>query len=239
MGDNYKLNIIQTIYEKINCNYEKNIEITPEDKLENILLQAKKVINISSVKTGSNHPIFYFEKCLVSKLLYERLFEINTGMITSDYREFLYDTCCMIKKTDYWPNCINEKIEIDLAKNPVLPFPWNMTRTIDNMVYIGDVYNNSFEYDPRNHYSFIIKPIGITMVYNGNHSITSGIVKAEGKIISTEVRDISDNYERFYFDGVHIRNKESGKIIRKVKNFESGVLFEIGRLIMANNIEFK
>ncbi|WP_391510169.1 DUF6710 family protein [Clostridium botulinum] len=52
-------------------------------------------------------------------------------------------------------------------------------------------------------------PIGVTIVYNGNHS-----------------------------DGTHYRDIVSNKVIQEVKNFELGSIYEIGRLLIKTDMSF-
>lgn len=39
-----------------------------------------------------------------------------------------------------------------------------------------------------------------------------------------------------YFDGVYFRNKDNDEVIYKVRRFEIGILYEIGRLLAENGI---
>ncbi|WP_160165677.1 DUF6710 family protein [Clostridium botulinum] len=52
-------------------------------------------------------------------------------------------------------------------------------------------------------------PIGVTIVYNGNHS-----------------------------DGTHYRDIVSNKVIQEVKNFELGAIYDIGRLLIKTDMSF-
>ncbi|EKX78208.1 DUF6710 family protein [Clostridium botulinum] len=52
-------------------------------------------------------------------------------------------------------------------------------------------------------------PIGVTIVYNGNHS-----------------------------DGTHYRDIVSNKVIQEVENFELGAIYEIGRLLIKTYMSF-
>ncbi|WP_407919523.1 DUF6710 family protein [Clostridium combesii] len=52
-------------------------------------------------------------------------------------------------------------------------------------------------------------PIGVTIVYNGNHSY-----------------------------GTHYRDIVSNKVIQEVKNFELGAIYEIERLLIKTDMSF-
>ena len=39
-----------------------------------------------------------------------------------------------------------------------------------------------------------------------------------------------------YFDGIYFRNKKDNKVLYKVKRFELGALYEIGRILAENGI---
>ena len=52
-----------------------------------------------------------------------------------------------------------------------------------------------------------IYPIGLTIVYNGNHSTLSGILKGEGTIQANQTYDLVPTYDYMYFDGIYFKNK--------------------------------
>ena len=81
-----------------------------------------------------------------------------------------------------------------------------------------------------------IYPIGVTIVYNGNHSTLSGILKGEGMIQAKDTYDLSPTYNYMYFDGMYFRHKFNHSILHKVKRFEIGALYEIGRIFAKNNM---
>lgn len=76
----------------------------------------------------------------------------------------------------------------------------------------------------------------MAIVYNGNHSILSGILKGEGVIQANQTYDLEPTYDYMYFDGVYFRNKDNDEVIYKVRRFEIGILYEIGRLLAENGI---
>ena len=93
-----------------------------------------------------------------------------------------------------------------------------------------------FEYDKINHMATYIYPIGLTIVYNGNHSTLSGILKGEGTIQANQTYDLVPTYDYMYFDGIYFRNKMNDEKLYKVARFEIGALYEIGRILAENGI---
>lgn len=127
-------------------------------------------------------------------------------------------------------------INIDLSKDAILVCAWNKQRFVDALLNIGQNVGNSFEYDKTNHMATYIFPIGLTIVYNGNHSSLSGILKGEGTIQANQTYDLVPTYDYMYFDGIYFRNKINDEKLYKVERFEIGALYEIGRLLAENGI---
>lgn len=50
----------------------------------------------------------------------------------------------------------------------------------------------------------VAEKIGLTIVYNGNHSTLSGILKGEGMIQANQTYDLVPTYDYMYFDGISI-----------------------------------
>ncbi|MDK7284482.1 DUF6710 family protein [Staphylococcus pettenkoferi] len=135
-----------------------------------------------------------------------------------------------------------DNIKVFNGKDPILMRIWDSNKIVENMKNIGSGImdkhcyetgierENKFKFISSNHMAKYIYPLGITMVYNGNHSIFSGLNKSEGYIEVEDIIDVSYLYNDFYFDGTYLhdlRNKKKYKIC-----FEIGALFEIGRLML-------
>ncbi|MGO4038136.1 DUF6710 family protein [Staphylococcus pseudintermedius] len=135
---------------------------------------------------------------------------------------------------------VNLKIYND--RDPIVTHVWNSDRLANAIRNIGkgmidkrymniDIKKeHAFKYDELNHKGEYIYPLGITNIYNGNHSISAGLNKSEGNVIIDEIVDISDLYDRYKFDGKYLINRETGK--KDQIYFEFGVIFEIGRLLL-------
>lgn len=50
--------------------------------------------------------------------------------------------------------------------------------------------------------------------------------------------DLAPLYDKVKFDGIHYRDIESKQVIHRVRNFELGVIYEIGRLLIKSGISF-
>ncbi|SET54727.1 hypothetical protein SAMN04487772_1293 [[Clostridium] polysaccharolyticum] len=127
---------------------------------------------------------------------------------------------------------------ISLTNNLVIPLAWNENRFTSCITNIGSDANNPFAYDLMNHFSYLILPLNIVIMHNGNHSILTGILKREGTIFPTEVADLTDMYkEGIKFNGQYYIDRDGTKL-KKAQYSELGVLFEIGRMLNEQNISF-
>ena len=187
-------------------------------------------------------PIQKYIKAIGNTTLQKLIMELFTGEEVTYVEQLKYDLGIFIeneksnnfKFSEMFEE--NKDLKVDLKEDFVLPVAWNRSRFINNMCGIGRDCNNSFKYDEMNHFSYYIRPLSIALVYNGNHSILTGILKNEGKIIPTQIIDLSERYKQIKFDGTYYRDISNNNILQKVKFFELGCLFEIGRLLIENSI---
>jgi len=119
-----------------------------------------------------------------------------------------------------------EKIKVDLAENCVLVLPWHRKRMRDN---IKNIYRNEFMFDKQNHLAYFFTHIDICYVYNGNHSIASGIVFKRG-CIEAKKYDVSKLFKHVYTDGSSWYNSHNDKKIAKLFDFRIGIIYEISKL---------
>ncbi|HHY0525332.1 TPA: DUF6710 family protein [Vibrio parahaemolyticus] len=118
---------------------------------------------------------------------------------------------------------------LSLASEMVLPWPWNLSRYIDNVTHIGTSKGKPWKQDHTNHSVDLWLPWRIGFVYGGNHSITAGILAGEGTVIPERVYDMSYLFERIRTDGKYWF--VDGQKIEPVKSTRSAAVFEIGRLL--------
>ena len=119
-----------------------------------------------------------------------------------------------------------------LASDMVLPWPWSLSRYINNVSYIGAHKGTPWAQDNINHYVDLWLPWRIGFVRGGNHSITAGILAGEGTVIPQHVYDMSYLFELVLTDGIHWFI--DGQKAATVKSGRSAAVFEIGRLLNAS-----
>ncbi|MCT7051826.1 DUF6710 family protein, partial [Salmonella enterica] len=118
---------------------------------------------------------------------------------------------------------------LSLASDMVLPWPWSLTRYIDNVSHIGTHKGRPWKQDKINHYVDLWLPWRIGFVCGGNHSITAGILAGEGTVIPDHVYDMSWLFELVRTDGIHWF--VGGQKVEAVKSGRSAAVFETGRLL--------
>lgn len=121
---------------------------------------------------------------------------------------------------------------LSLACDMVLPWPWSLTRFIDNVSSIGTQKGTPWKQDSVNHYVELWLPWRIGFVQGGNHSICAGILAGEGTLIPKHVYDMSYLFELIRTDGLHWYVE--GNKTETVKSGRTAAIFEIGRLINNN-----
>jgi hypothetical protein len=125
-----------------------------------------------------------------------------------------------------------KKIEIRLNRDVVLPWPWERNRLIRTLASIGTGRPwGKWKQDNVNHLVHVWLPWGIPFVGGGNHSIAAGILAGEGKIVPTEVHDMSAIFRIVACDGMDYIDKRDGNKIAPVGDPRIAAIFEIGRLM--------
>lgn len=119
---------------------------------------------------------------------------------------------------------------LSLAIDLVLPWPWSLTRYIENVSGIGCHKGRPWKQDRVNHYVDLWLPWRIGFVRGGNHSITAGILAGEGTVIPEHVYDMSCLFERVRTNGIHWFVDDQK--VTTVKSGRSAAIFEIGRLLI-------
>jgi hypothetical protein len=207
---------------------------------------AQSIIDKSTITSGSSHPIFKYINSLGATTLQFLLMQLYTGQEVSQIDELFFDLAYYLldknletsSTTDYLDKDVNKDISVSLKDDLVIPVAWNRDRFINAFTEIGTNYGNPFKYYSINHMSKLLLPIGVTIVYNGNYSTLSGVLQKEGSIQPTEIIDLSSRYNNIDFDGTYYRESKTKRIVQKVKHFEMGAIYEIGRLIKNTNICF-
>lgn len=120
-----------------------------------------------------------------------------------------------------------------LGRDSVLPTCWHPSSIIHALGNIGKSRRNGDWRQDPNHLLIWWYPLNIFWVGGGNHSITQGIILAEGEIKPKEGYDLSDLYQYIQFDGTQWLDRHSGKKLGTPRYKELGYVFEIGRFISA------
>jgi len=126
------------------------------------------------------------------------------------------------------------KLGVDL----VFPWPWERGRIIRNLCELRPRgVRGEWRQDP-NHTVILWLPLGVAWVCGGNHSITAGIIHAQGEVMPEETYDISQVYKHVACDGIEYRRAHDGTRIGLVPDFEMAAIFEIGRLVKKHRVGF-
>jgi hypothetical protein len=126
-----------------------------------------------------------------------------------------------------------------LGADLVFPWPWARERIADSICLLRPGgRGGKWRQDPKNHFIELWLPLGIGWVSGGNHSLTAGIIHAQGEVIPEETFDISRVYRHVHCDGVDYRRTHDGSKIGPVSDLEMAAIFEIGRLIAKHRVSF-
>lgn len=129
---------------------------------------------------------------------------------------------------------------ISLARDPVLTEIWTPRSHAETLNNVATPTNPWMQ--QNGHHFHLFLPMGVTVVYNGNHSANCEIIKGEGELTfdleatgKSKIYDMSHLYRDYYYDGTDFRSK-TDIFFRVPGSFESGCIFEIGRVIHKNKI---
>jgi len=159
-----------------------------------------------------------------------------------NYNSMLFDTRAPLTKDGRHLDDLKRKVpsprSLLLGVDLVLPWPWSGGRIIKSLRNLrpGGAWG-SWRQD-INHCVELWLPLGIGWVHGGNHSITAGIVQGKGRIKPEITYDVSQVYKHVICDGLHFKRSYDHSIIGPVTDLEIAAVFEIGRLISRNRVEF-
>ncbi|HIE1097559.1 MULTISPECIES: DUF6710 family protein [Stenotrophomonas] len=130
-----------------------------------------------------------------------------------------------------------------LARDLVLPWPWNHGRYVSALATIGSTkghaqspawlqrWQGPWRQDPLNHSVELWLPWRIGFVHGGNHSIAAGILAGEGVITPSSVYDFSYLFAELRAEAKGFRRVDNGRWEAAVDDPRIAAVFEIGRLI--------
>ena len=129
---------------------------------------------------------------------------------------------------------------------PIISAPQDEEAIFSNLMTIGEINNNKFV-DTYNFCGVLIKPLGIFIVKNANHSVNSALINKDNTEIKQkfEVIDISPNFQKYKFNGKSYINITTSKKINDnlLKNnsepftYSLGLMFEMARILKKHNID--
>lgn len=126
---------------------------------------------------------------------------------------------------------------IHLGRDLVLTTPWHRGRYVDALAHIGTGRKmGSWTEDVQNHSLTLCLPWGISFVGGGNHSIAAGILLGEGVVTPRSVLDYRGMFEHVHCDSRRFYNSKTGRVIAKTQDPCRAAVFEIGRLMHANEV---
>jgi hypothetical protein len=92
-----------------------------------------------------------------------------------------------------------------------------------------------WNYDEGNHDVVWWEPIGIGIVWRGNHSLASGVIAGVGKIALKYKLDLAEAYSHLTCDGRFYYFDE--KKFATVENLDFAIIFELGRILNKHGIK--
>jgi hypothetical protein len=125
-----------------------------------------------------------------------------------------------------------------LGVDLVFPWPWERGRIIDSLCTLRPGGKGGKWRQDLNHRVELWLPLGVGWVGGGNHSLTAGIIHAQGKVKPEVTYDISRVYRHVVCDGVKYKRKRDQSTISPVADLEMAAIFEIGRLIHKHHVRF-
>lgn len=139
---------------------------------------------------------------------------------------------------------LQEPLVVSLAKDIVLPWPWNHARYVAALAMTGASkrpaipddfprarWRGPWKYDPMNHSVEVWLPWRIAFVSGGNHSIAAGILSAEGELPADQVYDMSFLFGEMRTNGIEYHCMKTGALLGPAPDPRIAAVFEIGRLI--------
>lgn len=162
-----------------------------------------------------------------------------------DFKIIVFEKVPEVEKPYYLQNgCILKEtgvITLEINEVPILLTPWEGSRIISNLFDINE--NNIFDglKNSWNILNYYLYPMNFVVCLGANHSQFAAKYKNNGKTIVQRIYDYRKLYSKVYFDGESFKNLATDKSINFERTyndiviFYSGVLFELGRIILEND----
>lgn len=137
---------------------------------------------------------------------------------------------------------------VDIKMTPVISTVWNINSLEKCYLAISSYADNPFNLNEskNNVQAILIQPIGLVIVYAGNHSINSAIIHNEGEFYVNQEIDITPVLRKYAFDGENYISIETGgkvNISGLLNNSEPftytiGIFYEIARKMLFTNFMY-
>ncbi len=153
------------------CNEDKK----KKERLNSVLKTTHNLIKKNDIKDVRKNPVYSLIRAMSNYHLYDIVRELYEDEEVTDVQSIYKDIGEYLINSDKLNNSKSfelgeSNINIDLSKDAILVCAWNKERFVNALLNIGQNVGNLFEYDKINHMTTYIYPIGLTIVYNGNHS---------------------------------------------------------------------
>ncbi len=113
--------------------------------------------------------------------------------------------------------------QIDLSKDIVVTKPHNKFKLVEALHILK---RNEFIFDNDNHKGYYFPGMDVTLICNGFHSITAGIINKKG-IIMVQICDDIELFGHLYTDGNYFYNIHTRKAICEVDDVKLAVLYSL------------
>lgn len=213
-------------------------ELSPKQRLDNLLSQVKTLAQSDDYNT--REAIFY-----IIKIYADMINRSDNAQLLESSREF--DSRKNRPLTFFSPKyryMVEQPFRIYLSKSAVITDiqKKEKEKQINALKNIG-TQDDPFEERRINNRYYFFMPIGLTYLYNGNHSANSGIVRSQGYLefnpnkINCHAYDLTPLYDELYYDGECFRYQSNAEIYEQAA-FEYGCIFEIGRILAEYKISY-
>lgn len=124
------------------------------------------------------------------------------------------------------------KVSVNIQDSAVFPNvwePWRLARAMEN---IGPKSTCGKWRQDHNHHAFAWLPWPLIWVYNGNHSVTAGMLRGGGKLRCDITYDASPLLKCVRTDGLKWFPMEGTKAFAKVQSLPMAAIFVIGQRLI-------
>ncbi|MFZ4824129.1 hypothetical protein CQW32_20420 [Pseudomonas putida] len=131
-----------------------------------------------------------------------------------------------------------QRYRLRLGRDPILAIPWTRSCLANALANIGHGRGMGAWRADFNHKVQLLLPFGLALAHGGNHSLTAGIVNAEGSVEADSVIDLSPLYAYLHYDGLSMIRTHDGCRLWEPVDEELGILFELGRLMLEHKVGY-